>query len=93
MGDLPGIAQLQPLVRLLHLVAIDDSLVEDAEVIPQAIPDGGQIQRCHGVQKTGSQSAQASVSQTGIHFMVPQLIPIQSQFEIEPPGTPPPSAD
>ena len=80
MGDLPGVAELEPLVRLLHLVAVHDSLVEDAEVIAQAVPDGGEAQRGHGVEKTGGQAAETTIAQPGVHFAVAKRLPIQPEL-------------
>ena len=43
-ADLPGVAQAQPLVRHLHLPAVPDLLVEDAEFVADAVADGRNLQ-------------------------------------------------
>ena len=44
VGEFPRIPQLEPLVGLLDLEAVHDLLVEDAEIVAQAIADRRNIQ-------------------------------------------------
>ena len=44
-GDLPRIAQAQPLVRDLHLPTVFDDLVKDTELVADAVADGGHFER------------------------------------------------
>lgn len=48
---LPGVAIAQPVIRLLHLPAPTDFLVEDPKLIADPIAVGGKAQSCHGVQE------------------------------------------
>ena len=43
-GDFPGVAETQPLVGLLDLPAVDDLLLEDAELVADAVTDGRDLQ-------------------------------------------------
>lgn len=42
--DFPGISKAQPFIGDLHLPAVADRLVEDSELITDAIADGGHFQ-------------------------------------------------
>ena len=44
-GDLPGIAEHHPVVGMLDLVAVDEFLPEQAELVMDAVADRGQIER------------------------------------------------
>ncbi len=64
--DLPRVAVDQPVVGLLDLPAVANLLVEDAELIADAIADGVVFQRGERVQITRSQPAQTAVAQPGL---------------------------
>ena len=77
---LPGIAVLQPAVRLLGLVAVDDLLTEQAEPVADAHAHAGNAQIGHGVQEAGRQTAQAAVSEAGVLFALAQRIQVDAQI-------------
>src|SRR5579862_4859153 len=62
--NLPRIAEAQPLVRLLHLPAIHDLLLEDPELVANAVADARNLQRRQGVEETGGESSEAAVAET-----------------------------
>ena len=64
--QLPGVAELQPVVVLLDLPAVLDLLLEDAEVVADAVADGGQLQRGQRVHEAGRQPPQAAVAEARI---------------------------
>src|SRR5438093_2626499 len=78
MGDLPRITQLHPIVRLLHLITVNDSLVEDPEVVAESVTDGGKIQCCHRIEKARGEAAQSSIAEAGVNFVVPKRLPIEA---------------
>ena len=80
MGDLPRIAVAQPVVRLLHLVAIVDVLLEDAVVVADAVADRRQLQRRHRVEEAGREPAQAAVAERGVDLDVAQHVPVQAEL-------------
>ena len=79
--NLPGVAQAQPLVRHLHLPAVPDLLVEDAELVADAVPDGRHLQGGKRIHETGRQSPQAAVAEPGLFFLREELV----EIELEPP--------
>ena len=59
--DLPGIALLQPLVGDLDLGAVADLLVEDAELVAEAVADRRHLKRRKRVEVAGGKAAEAAV--------------------------------
>src|SRR5581483_12166870 len=51
MRDFPGIAELEPFIGLFDLVSVKNPLVKDAEVIAEAVADGGQAEGGHGIEE------------------------------------------
>ncbi len=78
--DFPRIAQLEPFIRLLDLISIHNALRKNPEVVTQAIADRRQVQRGHRIQKARRQPPQAAIAQSGVHFVIGELLPIQIQF-------------
>ena len=77
-GDVPGGAVAQPLVGSFHLAAVDDVLIEDAELVADAVAQGGDLERGHRVEEAGGEPPQAAVAQA--RFL---LLPEQFR-EVEP---------
>ena len=77
MGNLPGIAVLQPFLGLLRLVAVLDVLFENPEIVAQAIADRGQVQGGDRVQKAGGEAAEAAVAQPCVDLVFPEILPIE----------------
>jgi len=65
-GELPRVAVEGPVVGLLDLVAILEGLLEDPELVADAIPHGGHVERGQGIEQAGGQTAQAPVPQSGL---------------------------
>ena len=79
-----GIAELKPHFRLLHLVAVHDFLVKNAEIVADAVADGRQFERGHGVEKACGQTAEAAVAQAGIVFLVDDRFNVKPQIIASP---------
>ena len=73
LGDQPGIAHIQPLVGQFHLLAVDDLLLEDAQLVADGVAGGGNVQSGHGIQIAGCQTAQTAIAQTGIGLQLEQV--------------------
>jgi hypothetical protein len=63
LGNLPGPAALEPFVGDLHLPAALDQLVEDAELVADAVAHRRYLQAGQRLQEAGRQPAQAAVPQ------------------------------
>ena len=72
-GELPRVAVEGPVVGKLDLVAIFEGLLEDPELIPDAVAHPGHVQGGQGVKQAGGQPAQAPVPQPRLHVEILQL--------------------
>ena len=68
--DLPRVAVAKPEIRDLDLAAILDDLFEDTVVVTDAVAPSWVVQGGHGVQKTGCETAQATVSQSSVGLLL-----------------------
>ena len=73
LGDEPGIPKAQPVVRLLHLLAVHNFLFKNAQLIADGVAGGGNFQGGHRVQITGRQTAQAAVAQARVRLLLKQV--------------------
>ena len=76
VGQLPGPAALEPLIGDLHLPAIADQLVKNAEFVADAVAGGWDFQRGQRLQEAGRQSPQASVAQARLLFDIEDLVDV-----------------
>ena len=66
-GELPRVAVEGPVVGALDLMAVLEGLLEDPELVPDAVAHGRHVQRGQGVKQAGGQAAQAAVPQPRLH--------------------------
>ena len=66
-GELPRVAVKRPVIRKLNLLAILEGLLEDPELIPDAIAHRRHVQRGQRVQQARGQPAQPPVPQPGLN--------------------------
>ena len=78
--DLPDMTFTEPIVGPFHLPAVIDGLPEHAISIAQAVTCYGQCQCRATVQKTGGQSTQTPIAQTGIVFQSLHLFQSNTQL-------------
>jgi hypothetical protein len=78
--DFPGIGTAQPVVRLFVLPSVADGLLKDSVFIAKAIAHGRQIHGGHRFDEASRQAAEAAIAQTGIGFLIQQLIPVDILF-------------
>jgi hypothetical protein len=57
---------MQPLIRQFHLPPVPNLLVEDSKLVPNAVPNCGDFERCQGVEKTRGKSSESTVAETGL---------------------------
>ena len=67
-GKFPWVALRQPVVGNLDLPTVHNGLAEHAVVVADAVTKARNIERGHGVQKTGRQPPQAAVAQSRIRL-------------------------
>ena len=74
-GNQPAV-RLQPGIGRLVLLVARKLLTKQAIMIVQAYAVTGEAQRGDGIQKAGSQAAQAAVAQRGLRFQLLDLVQI-----------------
>ena len=77
--ELPGIAEAQPLVGLLDLPAVDDVLVEDAELVADAVAERGNLEGRQRVEKARGEAAETAVAEPGLLLLLQQLVEIETE--------------
>ena len=78
--DFPRIAEAQPLVGLLDLPAVDDLLLEDAELVADAVADRRHLQRRQRIDEARREPAETAVAQARLVFLGEQLIEIEPEL-------------
>ena len=79
-ADLPGVAAAEPVIRFFQLVTVLDDLLEDPVVVADAVSVAGEFQSCHGIEEACGETAEAAVSESGVHFFIAERIGIESEF-------------
>ena len=64
--DLPGVAETEPVVGLLDLAAVDDILLEDPVVVPDAVALTGELEGGHRVEEARREAPQAPVPEARV---------------------------
>ena len=67
--ELPRVAELQPRVGLLDLLAVDEGLPEDAVLVADPVADAGIRMRRQRVDEAGGEPAEAAVAQARLDLL------------------------
>ncbi len=89
MLDLERRAIGLPAIRLLALEAVDDLLLEQAELVVDAVAVTGHAERGQRFQKAGGQTSQAAVAESGIGFAVENVVEADAETARAPRDTVP----
>ena len=79
LRDEPDVAHLQPVVRQLHLPAVDDLLLEDAELIADREAGGRVAETGQGVEIAGGQPSETAVAEAGVGVEGVELLDVDVQ--------------
>ena len=77
--DFPRVAVPQPFVGHLTLPAVADDLIENAELVANAVPERGHFDRRERVHVTRGESAEAAIAETGLLFLRENLVEIVAE--------------
>ena len=77
---LPGIAEAQPLVGLLDLPAVDDLLLEDAELVADAVADAGICSVASESMKQAASRPSPPLPRPGSSSCAQQLVEIEPEL-------------
>jgi hypothetical protein len=78
--DLPWISETQPWIGDFALPSIANFLIEDAELVSDAITDCGHLKRGHGFHEARGETSEAAGAQPGFFFMLDQFVEIDAEF-------------
>ena len=73
-GELPWDAVGEPRIRVFELSPVPDDLREHAVFVADAIAHGRQVQRGHGIEETGGQTAETAVAQPGVRLFLDDVL-------------------
>ncbi len=71
--EFPGVAAAEPLVRIFVLPAVRDDLAEQAEIVTDAVTDGGDSKRRHALHEAGREPPKTAIAECGIGLAFAQL--------------------
>ena len=77
--ELPRV-EIKPVVWNLHLVSINDLLLEDAVTVPQAIAPGWVVQRRKTVEEARSEASQPAIAEGSIVFLLDDILDPEPQL-------------
>src|SRR5262249_31665545 len=78
--DFPGIAESQPFVGLFDLPAVDDLLMEDAELIADAVADRWDLECRERIEEARGESTEAAVAEAGLVFVAQELVEVEADL-------------
>lgn len=67
-GEFPRI-KVEPVIWNLHLVSIDDLLLEDAVSVSKSVSPGWVVHSCQTVEEACSKSSQTAIAESSIMFL------------------------
>src|SRR5437660_9546638 len=78
--ELPGVAEGEPIFRHFLLPAVDDYLLEQAEIVADAVAVSRNLQRRHAVHEAGGEPAEAAIAERGIRLFRNDLVEIDAEL-------------
>ena len=79
-ADLPWIAETQPFIGRLDLSTIFNSLVEDAEFVPDNITDGRCLEGSQRIHIAGREPTESAVSKPRFFLLFEQSVKVVAEF-------------
>ena len=71
--EFPGVAEAEPFVGIFVLPALRDDLAEQAEIVADAVADGGDRQRRHALHEAGGKPPEAAIAERRIRLAFAQF--------------------
>ena len=76
---LPGVAEAQPLVRALDLPPVPDLLLEDAELVADAVAVSGEAEGRHRVEEARGEAPEAAVAETRLRLVLEDIRELETR--------------
>src|SRR5690606_22716204 len=77
--DLPRIAEREPLVGALDLPAVDDLLLEDAELVAYAVRERRNLERRERIDEARGEPSEAAIAEPGLRLLGEQPVEVEPQ--------------
>src|SRR5690606_35641115 len=77
---LPGVAEAEPLVGPLDLLAVADGLLEDPELVADPVALAGKAQRGHGLEEACGETPEAPVAEPGLRLLIEQIVEVDAEL-------------
>jgi len=71
--EFPGVAEAEPFVGIFLLPAVGDDLAEQAEIVADAVADGGDRQRRHAFHEARRQPSEAAIAECCVRLAFAQI--------------------
>jgi len=78
--EFPGVAEAQPFVGIFLLPALRDDLAKQAEIVTDAVADGGNGERRHAFHEAGRKPSQTAIAQRCIRLAFAQIGKIDAEI-------------
>ena len=78
--EFPGVAEAEPLVRIFVLPALRDDLAEQAEIVADAVADGGNGERRHALHEAGGEPPEAAIAERRIRLASAQFGQVDAEI-------------
>ena len=78
--EFPRVPELQPVVGLLDLITVQDTLREHAVVVADAVADARQAERRHGIQEARREASQTTVTERRIGLLLAHFFEIDTKL-------------
>ena len=78
--EFPGVAEAEPLVGIFLLPAVRDDLAEQAEIVADAVADGGDGERRHALHEAGREPAEAAIAERRIRLAFAQIRQVDAEI-------------
>ena len=72
--EFPGLPKLKPFIRIFVLPALRNDLAEQAEIVTDAIADGGDGQRRHALHEACREPPQAAIAERRVRLAFAQVV-------------------
>src|SRR6202035_2805278 len=78
--EFPGVAEAQPFVGIFLLPALRDDLAEQAEIVTDAVADGGNRKRWHAFHEARRKPPKTAIAERGIRLAFTQIRKIDAEI-------------
>ena len=85
-NDLPRVAKEDPAVGVFHLVSVDELLLEQPELVMDAVSESRKIQGRQGIEETRREPSEASVAEAHVDLRLAHRVKIDPEGTQRRPG-------